>query len=146
MAWWQWLLDVTGVVLFLLLLYGLSLVLRRRWIGRRGGTFEMSHRLHESRVGRGWVLGLGRYTDDALEWYRVFSLDPRPRRRWRRSEMSFDGPRAAVGRERHSLYADHLVICCQVAGREVELAMSPASLTGFQSWLEARKPGTDWSR
>ena len=32
------------------------------------------------------------------------------------------------------------------AAEEVELAMSPASLTGFQSWLEARRPGTDWSR
>jgi hypothetical protein len=28
----------------------------------------------------------------------------------------------------------------------VELAMSAASLTGFQSWLEARPPGTDWNR
>ena len=27
-----------------------------------------------------------------------------------------------------------------------ELAMSEASLTGFQSWLEARPPGTDWDR
>jgi hypothetical protein len=31
------------------------------------------------------------------------------------------------------------------AGR-VELAMSRESLTGFQAWLEARPPGTDWSR
>ncbi len=46
-----------------------------------------------------------------------------------------------------SLYPDHLVIRCQLtSGEEVELAMSLASLTGFQSWLEARPPGTDWSR
>ena len=45
-----------------------------------------------------------------------------------------------------SLYPDHLVIRCQTARGVVELAMSAASLTGFQSWLEARPPGTDWNR
>ena len=29
--------------------------------------------------GRGWLLGLGRYSGDALEWFRIFSLSPRPR-------------------------------------------------------------------
>ncbi|WP_278256324.1 DUF2550 family protein [Nocardioides convexus] len=26
------------------------------------------------------------------------------------------------------------------------LAMSVSSLTGFQAWLEAKPPGTDWNR
>ena len=30
--------------------------------------------------GKGWVLGIGRYAGDALEWYRVFSYSTRPRR------------------------------------------------------------------
>ncbi len=146
MPWWQWVIDVAGLAFLLALLYGLTLVLRRRWIARRGGTFELSHRLHRLRPDSGWVLGMGRYTEDSLEWFRVFSLSPRPRTSWRRGELVYDGRRDPRGPERHTLYPDHLVICCQARGEEVELAMSPASLTGFQSWLEARRPGTDWSR
>ena len=60
--------------------------------------------------------------------------------------LSFDGRREPFGAEQLSLYPDHQVIHCQTSDGEVELAMSTGSLTGFQSWLEARPPGTDWSR
>ncbi|WP_232679835.1 DUF2550 domain-containing protein [Nocardioides sp. R-C-SC26] len=146
MAWWQWLLDIAGALLLLALAYGVALVLRRRVIGRHGGTFELSHRVRPHGDGRGWVLGLGRYTGDSLEWFRVFSLSPRPRRSWPRDDLSYDGQREAVGAEQLSLYPDHLVIRCQSPQGEVELAMSGSSLTGLQAWLEARPPGTDWNR
>lgn len=146
MAWWQWVIDAAGVLLVLIVLYGLALVLRRRVISRHGGTFELSHRVSPREDGRGWVLGLGRYSGECLEWFRVFSLAPRPKRRWEREALSYDGSREAFGAEHVSLYPDHVVIRCQSAAGEVELAMSPASLTGFQSWLEARPPGTDWNR
>ncbi len=139
---WQWVLDSSGVLLGLLLLYALLLVVRRRWISRHGGTFELSHRM----PGRRWMLGTGRYTDDSLEWFRVFSLSPRPRRRWRRGDLGFGERREAAGAERHQLYPGHVVIRCVSEREEVELALSPASLTGLQSWLEARSPGTDWTR
>jgi hypothetical protein len=146
-AWWQWTLDAAGVLLLLVVVYGLALVVRRRFLARHGGTFELSHRVRPSGDGRGWVLGLGRYSGETLEWFRVFSLAPRPKRRWAREALSYDGSREPFGAEQVSLYPDHLVIRCQdPSGEEVELAMSPASLTGFQSWLEARPPGTDWSR
>ncbi len=146
MAWWQWVIDAAGVLLLLVVLYGLALVLRRRWISRHGGTFELSHRARPHRDGRGWVLGLGRYSGERLEWFRVFSLAPRAKRSWAREALSYDGSRDALGAESMSLYPDHVVIRCQTSDGEVELAMSPASLTGFQSWLEARPPGTDWTR
>lgn len=147
MAWWQWLVDAAGVLLLLTVGYGLALVVRRRLIARDGGTFELSHRLGEHGGGRGWVLGLGRYSEETLEWFRVFSLSPRPKRSWPRESLSYDGRRQPMGAERSTLYPDHLVICCTTRpGPEIELAMSEASLTGFQSWLEARPPGTDWSR
>ena len=42
-----------------------------------------------------------------------------------------------------SLYGDHVVVICRAPGGEdVELAMSPSSLMGFQAWLEAAPPGT----
>lgn len=143
---WQWLLDAAGLLLLLALLYGIALVVRRRLLSRHGGTFELSYRVRTDKAGRGWVLGLGRYSGETLEWFRVFSLSPRPKQAWPREALSFDGRREPLGAEQMSLYPDHLVIHCQTADGEVELAMSAGSLTGFQSWLEARPPGTDWSR
>ncbi|WP_309649532.1 DUF2550 domain-containing protein [Nocardioides sp.] len=146
MPWWQWLIDIAGVLLLLVLSYGLALVIRRRALSRHGGTFELSFRVRSDRAGRGWVLGLGRYSGQTLEWFRVFSVAPGPRQIWARETLSYDGRREALGAEQMSLYPDHVVIHCQTASGEIELAMSEASLTGFQSWLEARPPGTDWSR
>ena len=45
-----------------------------------------------------------------------------------------------------SLYPDHLIISCTTPDGAVELAMSADSLMGFQSWLEAGPPGTDWNQ
>ena len=42
---WQWLLDLVGLVLLLALLYGISLIVRRRLLARHGGT-------HRGAVGR----------------------------------------------------------------------------------------------
>jgi hypothetical protein len=38
------------------------------------------------------------------------------------------------------------VIRCLSPAGLVELAMSASSVTGFQAWLEAKPPGTDWNR
>ena len=54
--------------------------------------------------------------------------------------------RDAIGAEQMSLYAGHVIVSCSTPSGPVELAMSEASLTGFQSWLEAGPPGTDWDR
>ncbi|MCL2542335.1 MAG: DUF2550 domain-containing protein [Nocardioidaceae bacterium] len=146
MAWWETLLDVSGVVLLLLIGYGAGLMVRRRFLARNGGTFELSHRVRSGAQGRGWALGIGRYSGERLEWFRIFSLSPRPRVVWQRQSLSYDGRREPLGVEQASLYPDHVVIRCQTrAGDTVELAMSPGSLMGFQSWLEARPPGTDWN-
>src|SRR4051812_33109682 len=59
------------------------LVLRRRFLSRRGGTFDCSLRLRPAtnpRTGQGWTLGIARYSGDTLEWYRVFSYALRPKR------------------------------------------------------------------
>lgn len=146
MAWWEWLLDISGIALLLLLAYGVGLVLRRRILARHGGTFELSHRLRNDTAGRGWVLGMGRYSGEKLEWFRIFTLWPRPKAVWSRDQLMYDGRREPVGAEQASLYPDHVVIRCATRTGEVEFAMSLASLTGFQAWLEAKPPGTDWNR
>ena len=95
---WLELLDAAGLVVLLVLLYGLLLVVRRRVLSRHGGTFELSHRLRpDDEPGRGWLLGLGRYSGDELEWFRVFTLAPRPKRSWNRAGLSYDVAREPVG-------------------------------------------------
>ena len=86
---WQWLLDSAGVVLLVVILFGVVLVVRRRVLSRHGGTFELSVRDANQPSGRGWVLGLGRYREDSLEWYRIFSPMPLPKRTWRRNDLTF---------------------------------------------------------
>ena len=41
-----------------------------------------------------------------------------------------------------SLYPDHVVISCRSPHGDVELAMGPSALMGFQSWLESGPPGS----
>ncbi len=138
---WERLVDSAGVLLLLLLLYGAALVVRRRWLSRNGGTFEFSVRVRPGRAGRGWVLGVGRYTGDNLEWFRIFSLAPRPKRAWRRGDIVYESQRPSEGSEQFTLYAGHLVVTCLTAEGPIEMAMSPSALTGLQSWLEAAPPG-----
>lgn len=147
---WQWLLDSAGVVLLLIVLFGLCLVVRRRVLSRHGGTFELSVRIagrvRSSQTGRGWVLGLGRYHGANLEWFRIFSPYPRPRRIWARHELTITGQREPEGAEAFALYGGHVIVVCDTPSGAVELAMSPSALTGFSSWLEAAPPGTDWDQ
>ncbi|HZJ06668.1 MAG TPA: DUF2550 domain-containing protein [Nocardioidaceae bacterium] len=138
---WQWLLDSVGAVLLLVLLWGVALVVRRRWISRASGTFEFSVRARPKSTGRGWVLGVGRYSRDALEWFRVFSLAPRPKLTFQRSDLEYLGRRDPVGAESYSLYSGHIVVSCRTPSGPLEVAMSPEALTGFLSWLEAAPPG-----
>jgi hypothetical protein len=139
--WWQWVVDVFAALLVLVLLYGLGLVVRRRWLSRHGGTFEFSVNVRPRSNGRGWVLGLGRYSGDLLEWFRIFSLAPRPRRVLDRAELSFARRRAPVGSEALALYAGHVIAVCHTTDGDLEVAMSPEALTGFLAWLEAAPPG-----
>jgi hypothetical protein len=141
MPWWQWVVDSAGVLLLLVVLYGLGLVVRRRFISRHGGTFEFSVRVRSGRAGRGWVLGVGRYSGDDLEWFRIFSLSPRPKLVFRRSELEYAGRRDPAGVESYSLYSGHVIVACETPTGEVQVAMSPEALTGFLAWLEAAPPG-----
>jgi hypothetical protein len=141
MPWWQWLVDVVGVVLLLVALYAVVLVVRRRWISRAGGTFDLSMRGGDARAGRGWVLGVGRYSDDTLEFFRIFSVLPRPRDVVVRSEVEYLGQRSPQPAEAGALYAGHVVVSCRRASGPVELAMAEGAVTGFLAWLEAAPPG-----
>ncbi len=141
MPWWQWLADVAGLCLLLLFGYAGLLLVRRRVLTRGSGAFELSYRARTDRPGRGWVLGLGRYEQDSLAFYRLFGILLRPLRSFGRESIAAVRRRDPDAAEQSVLYGGHLVVECDVGDRAVELAMSPEALTGLMAWLEAAPPG-----
>lgn len=129
-----------GLVLVLALPL-LSVSVRRRWLSRSGGAIEMSLRLKPRSQGRGWVLGLGRFVADDLQWFRVFSLSPRPRRTLSRRDLDVLARRAPTGPESLALLKGMEVVELSSAGQKVEIGLDSATLTGFLAWLESRPPG-----
>ena len=134
-------LEVVGGVLAVVVLLAVAVLLRRRWIQSAGGTVELSLRLKRLGHGRGWSAGVGFFDGDDLRWYRVFSLSPRPRRVLCRRELEVVSRRAASQAERLALPEGAVVLSCAVPGGPVDLAMQPATVTGFLAWLESRPPG-----
>ena len=119
------------------------LAVRRRVITRRGGTFDCSLRLRPAGSGKGWALGIGRYSGDLLEWYRVFSYAARPRHVMGRRELEIVDRRVPEGTEAFALLSGAVIVRCREGsdtGNIVEFAMGEDALTGFLSWLEAAPP------
>ena len=129
-----------GLVLALLLPF-LCLVVRRRALQWGGGTVEVSLHLKPAEPGAGWVLGVGRFSGDELQWYRVFSLAPWPRRTLSRRDLSICRQRPPTGPEAYALLDDAVVMECRAGDRPVALAMDRRAVTGFLAWLESRPPG-----
>jgi hypothetical protein len=118
-----------------------SLYSRRRFLARSGGSLELSWRLKRGQPDRGWVLGVGRYDGDELQWFRVFSLSNRPRRALSRRDVVVEGRRRPTAGETRSLLRGAEVLQLTTAKGPVEIAMEASAITGFLAWLEARPPG-----
>lgn len=131
--------SVAALLLFVLLLL-VTLFVRRLAIAR-AGAIELSVRLYRTRLGRGWALGLARFSGDQLRWYRLFSFSPWPRRVMTRRELVVVGRRDPSDQETLALMTGSVVLECADRGKPVELAMSGSALTGFLSWLESAAPG-----
>ena len=138
-------LTVCGLVVALVVVGLFVFGLRRRLIQRSGGTFDCSLRLadvkEELPSGKGWIYGVARYSGDSIEWFRVFSYAPRPRRVLERSAIEVLHRREPQGEEELALLSDSVVLVCEHRGLRLELAMSDDALTGFLAWLEAAPPG-----
>jgi uncharacterized protein DUF2550 len=136
---------VSGAVLALLVCGLFGFGVRRRVIQRSGGTFDCSARFIAPRAGqssgKGWLYGVARYNGDRVEWFRVFSYAPRPRRALQRDRIQVRERRRPHGEEELALLPGALVLNCRHDGDDVELAMSEDALTGFLAWLEAAPPG-----
>ncbi|NGO12522.1 DUF2550 domain-containing protein [Streptomyces sp. HC44] len=138
-------LTVCGLVVVTVALGLVAFGVRRRLIQRSGGTFDCSLRWNtpekSDTSGKGWGYGIARYNGDRIEWFRVFSYAPRPRRILERSAIEVAGRRAPEGEEELALLSDAIVLACLHRGTRLELAMSEDALTGFLAWLEAAPPG-----
>ena len=134
-------LDLLLALVLLLLVPFLAVSVRRRVLAREGGAIEVSLRLKNRRHGGGWVLGVGRYAGDDLQWFRVFSLSPRPRRTLSRRDLQVTRRREPKGPEALALLKGVEVIELRSEAGPVEIALDPSALTGFLAWLEARPPG-----
>ena len=132
--------TATSVAVLVLVVLGAGL-LRRVLLHRGGGTIELSLRLKTPGHGRGWVNGVGRFVGDELQWYRVFSLSPRPRRSYSRRDLQVLTRREPSGGEHRALLEGALVMECASPDGRVDLAMSRWAVTGFLAWLEAVPPG-----
>ncbi|MCB5177831.1 DUF2550 domain-containing protein [Streptomyces antimicrobicus] len=136
---------LAGVAVALLVIGLFVFGLRRRLIQRSGGTFDCSLRWGVAEApdlsGKGWVYGVARYSGDRIEWFRIFSYSPRPRRLLERSSIEVVSRRAPEGEEELALLSDAVVLGCLHEGTRLELAMSEDALTGFLAWLEAAPPG-----
>jgi len=133
--------EIVALVLVLMACLLATVVFRRRFLLRGGGAVDMSLRLRTRRIGRGWAPGIGRYGGDRLEWFRVFTLSPRPARVLPRAALEVSGQRPPEGAESLLVQAGAVIITCRFRGDEVQLAMSSGAVTGFMSWLESSPPG-----
>lgn len=137
---------VLGAVLLAVLCL-IAVAVRRQALQRPGGTIELSLRLPDSGVGRGWANGVGRFADGGtLRWYRIFSLSPRPRRILLRRELEVVRRRDPIGSEQRALQRGTVVLECRASGRPIELALDAGAVTGFLAWLESRPPGATLPR
>ncbi|MFB9235461.1 DUF2550 domain-containing protein [Plantactinospora siamensis] len=134
---------VEGVGIGIAVLFVLLAVLfvRRALVTRSGGIIRLSVRVSTMLNQRGWSPGFGRFTDDQLRWYRMFSFALRPKRVLSRKGLAVESRRAPQGQERLSLPEDWVVLRCTSHHAPVEIAMAPSTVTGFLSWLEAAPPG-----
>ena len=57
MQWWQWLVDIAGILLLLIVIYGVALVVRRRVLARKGALTQPPGRARLD-------LGVGRYSGE----------------------------------------------------------------------------------
>ncbi|HZK35773.1 MAG TPA: DUF2550 domain-containing protein [Aeromicrobium sp.] len=138
---WLWILDSLAAIIGALLILVITFALRRRLLARSGGTFDISINRRTEHHPAGWTIGVGRYSENHLEWFRVFSLSPRARYRFERSSLHVHGRRTPEGREVFALHSGHVVVSCDSEFDVRQIALSPQALTALRSWLESSPPG-----
>ncbi len=87
------------------------------------------------------MLGVARYEEDRLEWFRIFTLDPRPGQVLQRARLALIEGRQPTDDEIDSILPESVVARCSYDQEIFELAMTPSDYTGFTTWLQSAPPG-----
>lgn len=125
---------IAPAAVFLVFAFALfALGLRRYQLRRALGTFDASI----CQLPASWQMGVCRYTDKHLEWLRLFSLSPRPKRRFVRSSLELNGWRNPTESERTKVQPGAIIVLLNYRGEELWLAMKYEAYNGLSSWLEA---------
>jgi hypothetical protein len=117
-------------------------IVRRYLLTRAIGTFDCSMR--RSDVGRAagtWMPGVARYEQDRLDWFRVFTMSPRPTRSLFRGRLTIVDHRIPQGPEIYAVVPGWVIVRCSYGSHPVELAMSELAYSGLATWLESAPPG-----
>jgi hypothetical protein len=138
---WIWLLDSLALVIVLAAALVALLVVRRRMVSRRSGTFDLSICRHPGAQPTGWVIGVGSYGSESLDWYRTFSFAWWPRYRFFRGDLEIFERREPDGSEAFALDDGDVIVRIKHPSGVRQLAMSPSALTGLLAWLESSPPG-----
>ncbi|MEV6298466.1 DUF2550 domain-containing protein [Actinoplanes sp. NPDC051861] len=142
-------LEIAGICVVALLALLFAVFFRRRLLMLGGGTIKVQVRISTMVPGRGWSPGLGQFIGDELRFHRMFSLAIRPKRVLDRRTLTLRERRLPAGPERLTMPGHWVILRCETAGVQLEIAMAETTVTGFLSWLEAgppRDPGTLQSR
>jgi Protein of unknown function (DUF2550) len=133
------LLAVLAAVVLTLLVTAVLGVSRLQVLSGRIGSFECAARAVGDPAGA-WTAGIAHYGAGRIDWWRAWSLAPRPRRTWCRSDLHVMSRSPVVGAG-----GDALVVRCRDGDEEFELTMTADAFAGLTAWLEAAPP-TDISR
>ena len=138
---WLWFVDSLAFIVGCVVIVVLVLTLRRRAIARSSGSFDLSINRDSEASASGWTLGMARYSENHLEWFRTFSFSWRPRYRFERGHIVIQGRREPEGREAFAVHAGHVIVECHTEVGVRQMAIAPRALTGLLAWLEASPPG-----
>lgn len=106
---------------------------RLRTLSRRVGSFACSARAAGT---ESWTAGVAQYAVGRIDWWRAWSLSPRPARTWYRERLEL------IGREEFDDDGPvHYLVRCEYDGVGIELDLASGDYFGFASWLEAAPPG-----
>ena len=134
-------LVVAGCLLVVALAFVATFAIRRYLLTRQGGTFDCSLRRETGRSRGSWIPGVARYESDRLDWFRIFTLSPRPGRSLTRARLVIIERRDPEGPEGYALLSGHVIVRCAYGAATLELSMSEPAYSGFSTWLESAPPG-----
>lgn len=130
-----------------LLVVGVGIfILRRYLLTRVIGSFDCAMRRPDAHhTAGGWMPGVARYEQDRLDWFRVFTMSPRPSRSLFRGRLMILDRRPPQGSEIYAVMPGWVIVRCADGPHTVELAMSDLAYSGLATWLESAPPGQNIS-